>query len=112
MKYLVITMFVLLAGCGRGPVGVPGPKGDTGAQGVQGEAGTDATPVTIVQLCPGTTTYSSKFVEIAFCVGGRLYGTYSQNGGFSTELPPGSYSSNGINSSCSFIIYADCIVSY
>lgn len=108
MKLLIIMMLVL-AGCGRGPVGVVGPKGDTGAQ---GEAGVDATPVTIVTLCSGVTTYPSTFTEIAFCVGSRLYGTYSQNGSFSTELPPGNYSSNGINSSCTFTIHANCVVSH
>jgi len=75
-----------------------------------GTNGSDATPVTAVKLCPGTTTYPSKFVEVAFCISNKLYGTYSANGGFSTELPPGAYGSNGVNSSCNFVIGANCSV--
>lgn len=75
-----------------------------------GVNGSDATPVTTVKLCPGTTTYPSKFVEIAFCISGSLFGTYSANGGFSTELPPGAYSSNAINSSCNFTVGPNCTI--
>jgi hypothetical protein len=115
-KYTVSAILIALTfvGCGRGPAGPAGPKGDTGEQGPQGAIGVpgtdgqDATPVTVVKLCPGTTVYPSKFVEIAFCIGGKLYGTYSQNGGFSTELPPGTYGSNGINASCNFVILPNC----
>jgi len=110
MRFLFIILSVLLlltilSGCGR-----PGNMGEQGIQGAPGHDGNDAAPVTIVKLCPGTTTYPGIFVEIAFCVGGKLYGTYSANGGFSTELPPGNYNSNAIGSSCNFIILPNCIV--
>jgi hypothetical protein len=113
-----------LVGCGKNVeyvtvVGPQGPAGETGAQGEKGDKGDqgdtgapgiNGTSVTVVKLCPGTTTYPSKFVEVAFCINNKLYGTYSANGGFSTELPPGTYGSNGINASCNFVIAANCVV--
>lgn len=115
-KGLVFGVVLLaLSGCGnthyeyfRGQDGAAGAQGPQGNPGTPGEDGTDATPVTVVKLCPGVTTYPSKFVEIAFCIGGKLYATYSQNGGFSTEIPPGSYGSNGINASCNFVVLPNC----
>lgn len=102
---------VIMVGCGpRGNAGYNGAVGPQGATGDTGTPGTNATPVTIVQLCTATTAYPGTYSEIAFCVGGNLYGTYSANGGFSTELPPGVYNSNGINSSCTFTISANCVV--
>jgi hypothetical protein len=105
-KLICPIMLVILMGCGRGPVGATGAAG---RDGVDGKDGQDA-EVSIVKLCPGVTTYPSKFVEIAFCFDGKLYGTYSANGGFSTELPPGNYTSTGIGSSCNFKIKANCVV--
>lgn len=121
-KLVLITLLALnLSACGRnsyeyftgdrGPAGSNGVDGQDGAQGPQGNPGIDATSVTVVKLCPGTTTYPSQFVEVVFCIGGRLYGTYSANGGFSTELPPGTYLSNGINASCNVTVGANCAVS-
>lgn len=112
MKNKMLTLsllgLVMLSACGK--IGPSGPKGDS-IVGPQGAPGQDASPVTVVQLCAGTTEYSSStFVEVAFCVGGKLYGTYSANGGFSTEIVPGSYSSNGINSSCTFTVAENCQV--
>ena len=99
-------------GCNsQGADGAAGAIGQPGSPGNDGRDGVDATPVTIVQLCPGTTTYPSVFVEIAFCVSGRLYGTYSTHGGFSTELPPGNYSSNTLGSRCNLTIHTNCVVS-
>jgi len=125
MKYLLMAcMMVSIVGCGkikkelRGSPGTdgksvqgnPGTNGQDGSNGEDGADGIDATSVTVVKLCPGVTVYPSRFVEIAFCISGKLYGTYSANGGFSTELPPGSYGSNGINSSCNFVIGESCEV--
>lgn len=107
-------------GCGRveqgppGPAGALGATGESGPQGPAGPAGADgsnAHSVTVVKLCPNQTTYPSTFTEVAFCIEGKLYATYSANGGFSTEIVPGSYSSNGINSSCSFTVQVNCVVS-
>jgi hypothetical protein len=122
-KYMFgIVMVAALVGCGRGPVGATGPsgsngtngqQGNTGAagpQGAQGSPGIDGTSVTVVKFCPGVTTYPSTFVEVGFCIGGKLYGTYSANDGFSSELPPGSYGSKGINASCNFVIAANCVI--
>ncbi len=121
MKYLVIALsFLFLTGCGvqvlegpagrDGATGAQGEKGDKGDQGETGAPGINGTSVTVVKLCPGTTTYPSKFVEIAFCIDNKLYATYSANGGFSTEIPPGTYGSNGINSSCNFVVGANCTI--
>ncbi len=112
------TIALTCLGCGRGPAGpsgadgvsITGAKGEVGSTGPQGAPGSDASSVTVVELCPGVTTYPSTFVEIAFCAQGKLYGTYSAHGGFSTELPPGTYSSHGINSDCTFTVGANCMV--
>ena len=120
IKSLLVGVLVLaLGGCGADSyvlrVDNQGPKGDTGAVGAtgpQGPAGQDATPVTVVKLCPGNTVYADTFVEIAFCIGGKLYATYSTHGGFSTEVPPGTYSSNGVGSSCSFTVGDNCSVTH
>ncbi len=88
--------------------GPAGPQGNSGPAGANGLPGINGTSVTVVKLCPGTTVYPSKFVEVAFCIGNKLYATYSANGGFSTEIPPGSYGSNGINASCNFVVLPNC----
>lgn len=93
-----------------GSAGAPGAQGPAGDRGPTGEPGQDATGVSVVALCPGSTVYPSTFVEVAFCIDGRLYGTYSANGGFSTELVPGAYLSNAIGSSCNFSVLANCEV--
>lgn len=66
--------------------------------------------ITPIQFCPNPTTYPTTFSEIAFCINNNLWGVYSQNGGFLTEIVPGTYSSNGINSSCTFTVQANCII--
>lgn len=79
---------------------------------VDGLNGAPGTVITPVQLCPGTTSYPSVFLEYALCVSGQLYGVYSVNGGFLALLPPGNYNSNAVGSSCTFAIGANCQVSY
>ena len=86
-------------------------NGVVGSTGPTGTPGQDLTPITIVQFCPGTTVYPSEFNEIGYCLGGNIYATYSANGGFSTLIPPGAYSSNAIGSSCNFTVLPDCGVS-
>lgn len=107
MKRLLTTsVLILLAACAR-------PKGDTGAPGsagTNGVNGVDTTPITLVQFCPGTTHFPDTFCEVGFCIGGNLYGTYSANDGFSVLIPPGTYSSNGINCSCNFTVASNCQV--
>jgi|ERR1035437_1580126 hypothetical protein len=87
--------------------GLIGATGAIGAAGTPGAAGTVITPI---QLCPSNfvPTYPSVFVESALCIGNHLYGVYSDHGGFLALLPPGNYSSNGINASCSFTITENC----
>lgn len=101
-----ILMGLMLQGCGVGNVGypIPGPQGPAGKDGAPG------TQITVVQLCPGITTYPSTFVEVAFCVNDKLYAVYSANGGFETEIVPGYYDSKGIGSSCSFYVETHCLV--
>ena len=104
MKKVLVVVTVLLAACGQGPKGDPG-------QSVTGPAGADGTQITIVQFCPGVIpTYPSNFPEIGECINGQLYGVYSANGGFLALLPPGAYSSNGINASCNFTILPNCVI--
>lgn len=122
--FIVCLVAFLFVGCAgkdgsvggqgsRGEQGVQGDKGDqgdVGAQGQQGNAGVDATPVTVVKLCPGVTTYPSIFVELGLCMSGKLYGVYSANGGLLVEFAPGSYFSNSIGSTCNFTVGANCQV--
>ncbi len=95
-----------------GSNGTNGSNGQDGTNGTNGAPGQDAAGVTVVQLCPGVTTYPTTFSEVAFCISGKLWATYSDHGGFSTELPAGTYSSNGINSSCTFTVGANCEVTH
>ncbi len=108
----VIIMALNLVACGKtGPVGANGLKGDQGEVGPQGTVGQDGSNVSVVKLCPGETVYPTVFVEVAFCIDHKLYATYSEKGGFSTELPPGEYSSNAIGSRCNFTVGPECAVS-
>lgn len=122
MKYYLVIAGLMLTACGQmkgdpgingidGQPGIQGATGTTGPQGDRGPAGEDATPVTMVKLCPGTPVYPTTFIEYAFCIDSQLYATYSANGGFTTLLPPGRYTSNGINSRCDFTVAANCQVS-
>lgn len=119
MNYVMLFLLLgAMVGCGKngkdgapgsqGPQGVPGLMGPAGPTGPQGAPGIDGTSVTVVKFCPGTTVYPSKFIEVGFCIGGKLYAVYSANGGFESEIPPGSYGSNGINASCNFTVLANC----
>lgn len=104
MKLFIVLGLLALTACG-GVTNFVGPKGDPGV------AGKDGTVVTLVQLCSSCVThYPDTFAEIAICSGGVLYGTYSSNGGFSSVLPPGAYSSNGINCSCTVTIGPNCSI--
>ena len=105
MKRYTPLLLLMLAGCGKAPQGAQGPAGQTGAPGV------DTSPISVVQLCTSCVpTYPSVFAEVAYCIDGSLYATYSANGGFTTEIPPGAYSSDGVGCSCSFTVEAGCIV--
>lgn len=123
IQMLVFALLIVVAACGKNYDAIPGPMGPTGAngaagpagdtggvgpQGAPGQSGTDAESVTVVQLCSGAPTYGSVYPEVAFCIQGRLYATYSANGGFSTYLSPGSYNSNAVGSSCSFAVLEGC----
>ena len=92
-----------------GATGATGGQGSQGQQGAQGVSGTPGTIITPVQFCSGfKQSYPSTFAESGLCIAGQMYGVYSANGGFLALLPPGEYSSDGINSSCNFTIYANC----
>lgn len=84
--------------------------GSTSALILNGTNGTNATSVTPVQFCPGVTTYANEFNELGFCISGSLYAVYSENDGFLSEIPPGNYSSDGINASCTFTVEANCVI--
>lgn len=91
-----------------------GANGATGAPGQTGQAGQNglnAPAVTFIQFCSGfTAAYPGTFPEYAICVNNTVYGVYSANDGFLALLPPGVYSSDGINASCTFTIGPDCEV--
>lgn len=82
-----------------------------GQDGEDGRDGTPGTAISAVKLCPGDTVYPSTFVEVAFKFDGRLWAVYSTHGGFMTQLPPGRYSSNGVNSRCDFTVNNDLTIS-
>lgn len=87
-------------------------NGTNGSNGSDGQDGSDAN-IQFEQVCAGITpSYPSTFPELIMIVNHTAYGVYSANGGFWTLLPPGSYSSNGINASCTFTINADGSVSH
>lgn len=126
-KIVIIGLLALLAaGCGKstdvqvvkgdtgatGSTGSQGNVGPGGGPGANGAPGQDATPVVAIQLCPSSfiPSYPNVFPESALCVGNNLYGVYSAHGGFLALLPPGVYSSNGINASCTFTVSAGCVV--
>lgn len=108
---LITLILLLLTACGKSPNPVQGPQGAPGTNGTNGVNGVDATPVTVVPLCPGfVPSYPNVFPEYGLCIGTTLYGVYSANGGFLAELPPGTYSSNGINASCNLTVKPNCEV--
>jgi hypothetical protein len=83
-------------------------NGNPGSNGSQGTPGTVITPV---QFCNGfTQSYPNTFAESGICINGNIWGVYSLNGGFLAELPPGTYSSDGVNASCTFTIKANCVI--
>lgn len=92
----------------QGEKGDKGDIGETGAQGVagnNGQNGADGTQITVVQLCGSCVgAYPAVFPEIGLCMGGKLFGVYSANGGFLVEINNGAYNSQGINCSCSFTV--------
>lgn len=85
-------------------------KGDSGSQGPPGPAGLDGTQITVVQFCPGTTTYPGTFVETGLCINNKIWAVYSANNGFLTEVVPGTYSSNAVGSNCTFTVLPGCII--
>ena len=96
---------------GSSSVVLNGKAGTNGSVGATGQAGVSGTIITPVKFCAGfTQNYPSTFAESGLCINNKIYGVYSAHDGFLAELPPGNYSSNGINSSCSFTIKANCVV--
>lgn len=116
MIKLLVSLFIALlsTGCGTNESGlyaVQAITGPTGNQGVQGATGSSGTGVTTIQLCVGfIPSYPNVFPEYAVCIQNKLYGVYSANGGFLTYMPEGTYSSNGINSSCTFTVGHNCTI--
>lgn len=100
----------------QGPQGIDGIQGLPGSQGPQGVAGlpglpgTNGSVVTFVKFCTQVTNYPSTFPEYGLCVDGDVYAVYSANGGFGVKLPQGTYNSNAINSSCTFVVGSNCSI--
>lgn len=93
---------MMLTGCGK-----DGLNGSTGPVGPPGSPGTE---IAIIKFCPGETVYPSTFVEVGYCIDNKIYAVYSANDGFLTEIPPGTYSSNAINSRCGFVVLPNCVI--
>lgn len=138
LSLAAVLLALSLTGCGRtGPEGSPGRAGDrvttrpatpsecpTGGlqmllngnpagsvcNGASGQNGLNATQVSVVQFCPGTTSYPSTFLEVGLCISGSLYAVYSIPGAFLSYIPPGHYYSTGVNSHCDFNVLANCVI--
>lgn len=95
-----------------GDTGATGLQGDVGPQGIAGTNGLNGSTITMVTFCTGSTSYPSEFNEIGFCIDNNIYAVYSANDGFLSYIPPGAYSSNGINSSCTFTVSANCVITH
>lgn len=116
MRYLLLLL--LLTACApqngtdgkTGAQGNIGPMGPSGNPGLQGPAGINGTVITLIQFCPGTPSYPSTFPEVGMCINNQIYAVYSANDGFLTLIPPGTYNSNAIGSTCSFQVLPDCQV--
>lgn len=90
-------------------IACPGSPPVSVLDGLNGAPGTVITPI---QFCPGVTPiYPLSFPEYGLVINGQIYGVYSQNGGFLALLPPGTYNSNAVGSSCDFTINADNTIS-
>jgi hypothetical protein len=96
---------------GTKSVVVNGTNGTNGTNGLNGTNGTSGTVINAVQFCPSITNYPSTFSEVGFCIGGTLYAVYSANNGFLSAILNGTYSSDGINSSCTFTVNG-CTISH
>lgn len=92
--------------------GAPGTDGDDGAKGPKGDKGDSGSSISVIALCPGSTHYPDTFIEQALCIGGKLYGVYSDRGGYLTYLPPGNYSSNAVGSCCNFTVKPECKITH
>lgn len=93
----------------NGSKGTNGSNGSNGSNGVNGSNGTNGTVIVPENFCPGfVQSYPNTFAESGLCIAGQLYGVYSANDGFLALLPPGTYSSVGINASCTVTIGPNC----
>lgn len=111
---LISTILIFnLVRC-QGPKGEPGavgPQGPAGVQGAVGPAGANGTAITVVQFCPGNgSQYPRMFPEVGFCINNSIYAVYSANDGFLTLIPPGTYQSNAVGSTCDFTVLDNCEV--
>lgn len=99
---------------GVGGVTISCPDGTSefisnGSDGVAGTDGVDGTSIAPIKFCPNDApVYPSKFPEVGFCIDTKLYAVYSTKGGFLTEIPPGTYNSDAVGSSCTFVVLTDC----
>ena len=103
----ILFSMLVMSGCAQPSNGTNGAVGLTGQRGLPG---LDATLVKVINLCPGASAYPKVFVESALCIDHKLYGVYSLEGGFLSELPVGSYKSLAIGSACNFKVLTDCVV--
>jgi hypothetical protein len=95
--------------CGNGATFLS--NGKTGDRGADGKDAPVSSMVSAIPFCKRfSQSYPSVFAESGICVNGVLYGVYSANGGFLAMIPEGTYSSQGINATCTFTVKAGCEV--
>src|ERR1700722_1539185 len=114
MRQLLVLSVLALCACGQGssgtveaPAPVVGPQGPAGSPGANG---TNATDVTIVQFCPGTTSYPTSFAEVGEWINNTLYAVYWNGSAWLTEIPPGAYTSTSTSLPCNFTVQANCVI--
>lgn len=126
MKYIIsilLSVAIVLSGCGKpkdglngqqGPSGVqgsPGATGPVGQSGAMGLPGTNASLTTIVQFCPsqGSTVYPNNFPEVGECLGGNIYAVYYDgHNAWLAEIVPGTYISTATGLQCTFTVLSNC----
>lgn len=92
----------------NGMNGVDGIDGQNGHDGTNGQDGAPGTVIVMVKFCPGVTPhYPNSFPEWGIKIGTGIWAVYSANGGFLTQLLPGSYTTTGIGTNCNFTITTD-----
>lgn len=103
---LILSISILLAGCGPGPQGPAGRDGVDGVNGQDGSNGTngqDGNSVVPVKFCNAETTYPSSFPEYGLCINNALYAVYwDKTNSWLAKIANGTYQSTATGLQCTF----------